>query len=76
VTLQPGDCVLMFSDGVPDAQNVKTQSFGNDGMKATIQKGHGTAKTLGERLFKDVKNFAAGRPQHDDITMVCFSREA
>jgi phosphoserine phosphatase RsbU/P len=76
VSLQPGDCLLMFSDGVPDAQNIKNQSFGNEGLRATIQKGHGNARTLGERLFKDVKNFAAGRPQHDDITLVCFSREA
>lgn len=76
VKLEPGDCLVMFSDGVPDAVNVRNQSFGNDGIKATIQKGHGSAKALGERLFKDVKNFAAGRPQHDDITLVCFSRDA
>lgn len=77
VTLEPGDCLVMFSDGVPDAVNVKNGSFGNDGIKNTIQGGGSiTARPLGERLMKAVKSFAAGRPPHDDITLVCFSRNA
>ena len=31
-------------------------------------------KELGERLVKAVKQHAAGRSQHDDITLVCFGR--
>ncbi len=75
LVLQPGDCLLFFSDGVPDAINVRNTPFGMNGMQAVLQTaGALSAKTLGERIIKAVKAHAAGRAQHDDITLVCISR--
>ncbi|HJT78468.1 MAG TPA: SpoIIE family protein phosphatase, partial [Gemmataceae bacterium] len=37
VTLAPGECLVFFSDGVPDSINVRNQAFGNAGIHATIQ---------------------------------------
>ena len=36
----------------------------------------GNFKALGERVIKLVKQHAAGRSQHDDITLICFGRKA
>jgi serine phosphatase RsbU (regulator of sigma subunit)/pSer/pThr/pTyr-binding forkhead associated (FHA) protein len=75
IMLKPGDSLLFFSDGVPDAVDVNSVPFGTEGVKATIQDGGPlAARPLGERLIKAVKQHAAGRNQHDDITLVCVSR--
>jgi serine phosphatase RsbU (regulator of sigma subunit)/pSer/pThr/pTyr-binding forkhead associated (FHA) protein len=75
VLLRPGDCILMFTDGVPDARNVRDQSFEIKGVHAALQGGGPyTAKTLGERVLKAVRQHAAGRSPHDDIALVCLGR--
>jgi phosphoserine phosphatase RsbU/P len=75
IMLKPGDSLLFFSDGVPDAVDVNNVPFGTEGVKMTIQDGGPlAARPLGERLIKAVKQHAAGRNQHDDITLVCVSR--
>jgi serine phosphatase RsbU (regulator of sigma subunit)/pSer/pThr/pTyr-binding forkhead associated (FHA) protein len=73
--LAPGDCLLLFSDGVPDAVSVRGDSFGLKGIPAAL-KGEGrlTARGLGERIVKAVKLHAAGRAQADDITLMCVGR--
>jgi serine phosphatase RsbU (regulator of sigma subunit) len=73
--LEPGDCLVFFTDGVPDAVDVRNVPFGNQGVQAAVQSGGPvSAQALGERLIKAVKQHAAGRHQHDDITLVCLSR--
>jgi sigma-B regulation protein RsbU (phosphoserine phosphatase) len=75
VTLQPGDALLFFSDGVPDAINTRNMPFGNEGIHAVLQAGGPmAARAFGERLVRAVKQHAAGRSQHDDITLVMLSR--
>jgi serine phosphatase RsbU (regulator of sigma subunit)/pSer/pThr/pTyr-binding forkhead associated (FHA) protein len=73
--LEPGDCLVFFTDGVPDAVDVRNVPFGNQGIEAAVRSGGPLgARDLGERLIKAVKQHAAGRDQHDDITLVCVSR--
>jgi serine phosphatase RsbU (regulator of sigma subunit)/pSer/pThr/pTyr-binding forkhead associated (FHA) protein len=73
--LEPGDCLLFFSDGVIDAASVRTAPFGYPGVHAAAQADSSmAARPLGERLIRAVKQHAAGRSQYDDITLVCVSR--
>jgi sigma-B regulation protein RsbU (phosphoserine phosphatase) len=77
--LKPGDFLLFFTDGVTEAVDVRGEAFGIQGVKAVVQAAAEAgellaAGTLGERLIKAVKQHAAGQPQHDDITLVCVSR--
>jgi serine phosphatase RsbU (regulator of sigma subunit)/pSer/pThr/pTyr-binding forkhead associated (FHA) protein len=73
--LKPGDSLVFFSDGVPDAIDVNSVPFGTEGVLSTIKSaGPLSAQPLGERLIKAVKQHASGRSQHDDITLVCVSR--
>ena len=75
--LQPGDCLLFFTDGVTDAINVCNQRFGLEGIhKAVAGAGPCTARKLGKRVIQAVEQHAAGCSQHDDITLVCFGRTA
>jgi serine phosphatase RsbU (regulator of sigma subunit) len=77
VSLGPGDYLLIFSDGITESMDKQNRQL--DYLKAissALQDGARTPKALGERLVKTVKQHAAGRPQHDDATLVCFGRTA
>lgn len=73
--LAPGDCVLLYSDGVTDAQSAAGKAFRTKGIHRIIeQHAPETPRALGERLVQAVQQHAAGASQADDITLVCFGR--
>jgi serine phosphatase RsbU (regulator of sigma subunit) len=74
VTLHEGDCIVLFSDGVTDALNVHNEPFHMTGIFSTLQGERLAPNELGKRLVDAVARHAAGRAQHDDITLVCFGR--
>jgi len=75
VKLEPGDTLLFFTDGVPDALNAQNESFKIHGIHATLRNAEPlTPRTLGERIMKAVEQHAAGHSQYDDITLVTFGR--
>ena len=77
IELQPGDCVLLFTDGVLDALNSQNQPFRLSGVYTSLQSdGPYTPVSLGERVVKAVEQHAAGHSQYDDITLVSFGRVA
>src|SRR5207245_4070072 len=56
IKLEPGDCVLLFSDGVPDSYNVRNMPFQNKGIRQALHEGRPhTPKGAGERILKAVK---------------------
>ena len=75
VPLQPGDVVVLFSDGVTDAMNQKNQSFGLDRLRMNLAEAPAGAAGVGESILAAVRDHFAGRSQFDDITIVCFGRE-
>jgi serine phosphatase RsbU (regulator of sigma subunit) len=76
VKLEPGDCVLLFSDGVTDSMDKQNNQLQLRAVHAAVQDGPLPPQPLGEKIVKLVKQHAAGRSQHDDITLICFGRTA
>jgi serine phosphatase RsbU (regulator of sigma subunit) len=76
VSLNPGDCLLLFSDGVTDAMDKKGEPANLRAIHAALREGAHTPRALGGGVVKNVRLHAAGRSQHDDITLVCFGRTA
>src|SRR5476649_2663473 len=77
VTLDPGDSLLMFSDGVTDAQSVANKPFRMKGVLSTLaQPGPDSPHDLAQRLVEAIQKHAVGGPQYDDITLICFGRPA
>jgi serine phosphatase RsbU (regulator of sigma subunit) len=74
LTLEPGDCLALFTDGVTEAKNKNDQEFTLDRVLATLRSGPMTPRPMGERLVAAVKQHSLGCKQHDDITVVCFGR--
>jgi sigma-B regulation protein RsbU (phosphoserine phosphatase) len=73
--LGPGDALLLFSDGVTDAQNADGDEFGEARLHDVLREVAGQpAATIIERVFEAVEAFAAGHPQFDDMTILVLRR--
>ena len=76
VTLQRGDVLAFYTDGVDEAFNFDDEMFGHDRLAETLV-GHAPrdVRGSGEKILDAVKRFARGRPQSDDITVVLLEWE-
>jgi serine phosphatase RsbU (regulator of sigma subunit)/pSer/pThr/pTyr-binding forkhead associated (FHA) protein len=72
--LEPGDLVVLFTDGVSEAMNSSGQLYTLEHLREFIQKGPTKADELGRALLADVRRHANGFPQNDDITIMTFGR--
>jgi phosphoserine phosphatase RsbU/P len=73
--LGPGDVVVMFTDGVSDATDSKNRLFGLPAIRRTLAAAPAEISEVGEAILKAVRVHAGGRPQNDDIALVCFGRD-
>jgi sigma-B regulation protein RsbU (phosphoserine phosphatase) len=67
--LQPGDQVLIFSDGVPEAQDVNHELFGETRLKEYLEK-LGNETAVCSKVVAAVQSFVGSAPQADDLTLV------
>ncbi|MCC6395405.1 MAG: PP2C family protein-serine/threonine phosphatase [Bacteroidetes bacterium] len=77
VTLQPGDLLVVYSDGVTDAMNPGQVQFGGSRLDALLPGWRNArASVIIERIIDAVRAHAGGTPQHDDITLLVLKRDA
>ena len=79
VALEPGDYVILHSDGFSESTNAETQLFGFDRTTEVIRQGCSeglSPEDLIERLIAEVKAFTGDEPQADDMTCVVIKVEA
>jgi sigma-B regulation protein RsbU (phosphoserine phosphatase) len=71
--LEPGDLVVVCSDGVTEARNVANEEFGRERMLEAVRSMHDAKPDLVlDQLISAVNQFARGAPQADDITVLIF----
>ena len=76
VTLQPGDWLVIFTDGVVEAENARQDEFGEARLLAAIEAAHtGTPSDMLKRLMADLDLFVGSTPQHDDVTCLLLKAE-
>jgi sigma-B regulation protein RsbU (phosphoserine phosphatase) len=69
VPLQPGDLVVVCSDGVTEARNLANEEFGRDRLVEAVKGRHGSKPDVVlEHLLSVIKQFSQGAAQADDIT--------
>jgi sigma-B regulation protein RsbU (phosphoserine phosphatase) len=69
--LLPGDTLVLFSDGVSEATNTDEDFYGEDRLLILLSSCAGaSAKEIVTRVMEDVRAFAAGAKQSDDITVL------
>jgi serine phosphatase RsbU (regulator of sigma subunit) len=74
--LQPGEVVVIYTDGVSEAMNSAGDLYGLDRLRKMIVDSPPRPAELGAAILADVRRHAAGHPQNDDITLMVFGRTA
>ena len=75
VTLEPGDSLIMFTDGITEAENEAEEQLGIEPVVELLANRHGsTADALIGAINEAVDRFACGVPPGDDVTMLVIAR--
>jgi len=71
LTLEPGDTFVLFSDGVSEATNTAGDFYGEDRLLLVLSSCAGASSAdIVARVMEDVRAFAGGAKQSDDITVL------
>ena len=71
VTLDNGDWLIIFTDGVTEAENVHAQEYGEPRLLAMVQAYAAvTPSQLLDAIMQDLDRFVGDAPQHDDVTLM------
>ena len=75
IKLEPGDCLVLYTDGVTEAFNSHGIMYGEDRLKDMLGTAIGeSAKSVIERLKLDLADFRGDAPLSDDTTILAISR--
>lgn len=71
VSLESGDIIVAFTDGIPEVENKAGEEFGIDAMIEFVQKNrHLSAEELTASLFKTIDDFSQKKKYRDDCTLL------
>ncbi len=73
--LNPGDVLLLYSDGVTDACGLDGVEYGTERLIERLVRSPGEQlERLVDGVFDSIDSFAGAAPQHDDITVLALRR--
>src|SRR5215510_2534419 len=73
--LEPGDVLVMYSDGITEAEDTFDQPFDEAGVQTVVDgQGWASAKELGWALFEAVETHSRERRLLDDLTVLALRR--
>ena len=76
MTLQKGDTLIMFTDGVTEAEDASHNQFGDLRLQESLKELTGSdSKFVVDTINDKVKTFANGADQNDDITQLVIKRK-
>lgn len=76
VTLTPGDWLIVFTDGLVEAENARQEDYGEMRLMTAIEAGKMLEPSeMLKRLMAEVDLFVGTTPQHDDVTCMLIKSE-
>jgi len=76
ITLQPGDVLVAYTDGVTEAMQADYTEWGIDRLRATLESTCAeTAEAMLENILSAIDEFVGDAPQNDDMTLWLLKRE-
>lgn len=73
--LQPGETLVLLSDGLLDARNAAGQRYGDDRFAALIQQhAESDPADLVRSVREELEDFQGGRSPYDDVTILALRR--
>lgn len=77
ITMQPGDTLVLYTDGVTEAFNEENELYGDDRLIHSLRDAAGrTAEKTVATVVDAVRHHADGFPQSDDIAVVAVRRQS
>src|ERR1700704_2546507 len=75
LTLNRGDCLLLYTDGVTEALDANGDEFGPERMIECVQASAAEgAPAIISRLIDELRSFVGSQPQNDDITLIAIRK--
>jgi phosphoserine phosphatase RsbU/P len=76
VHLSPGDFIVIYSDGVTEAQNASGEEFSDDRLIACLERNRSCSpEAMLKAVVDEVRAFCGNEPQNDDVTVVAVRYE-
>ncbi len=76
-TMRPGDCMLLYTDGVNEAMDTKGDEFGEPRVREALARlAPQGARAVIDGIIAEVDAFSGGKRSHDDITLIALQRAA
>ncbi|MEG4110995.1 MULTISPECIES: SpoIIE family protein phosphatase [unclassified Microcoleus] len=77
IELEPGDGVVLYTDGIPEAYNIRKKQYGLKQLCQVIsQNWHKSAAGVKDAVIVDVRQHIGKQKVFDDITLLVFKRQA
>lgn len=71
VFLEPNDVLVLYTDGVNEAQDPRREEFGEERLRTLIrERSYLGAREIRDEIYREVLAFAASQSQYDDLTLV------
>jgi sigma-B regulation protein RsbU (phosphoserine phosphatase) len=75
LTLEPGDCLLFFTDGVTETFSAGGEAYGDERLRNTLRGCFGMhTEEMLKKIESDLNEFRAGAPASDDVTLLAIRR--
>ena len=75
LTINTGDTLLIYSDGITEARNHLGEEFEEDKLRDLLKAHHHeSAETIADRILEAIEGFAGKTPQKDDMTVLVVKR--
>jgi hypothetical protein len=71
--LRPGDLLLLYTDGIPEAINQEGEAFGFDRLQSSLARG-GSPREVHDRIVEEVDRFEDRGEYDDDRSLVVIAR--
>ena len=69
--LEPGDTLVLFTDGISEAANTQRDRFGSERLESLVAKNtRAGLEDIQTAIMSAVEEFTGGEPQADDITLL------
>ncbi len=76
VSLNPGDSVVLYSDGITEAENMSKEFYGLERLCEVIRQNRDKcAEGIKEAVVADVRQFIGGQKLYDDLTLVVMKQQ-
>lgn len=70
------DILVLYTDGITEAENVRLDMYGEDRLRAVVGRSrNAAAREIITAILEDVKKFSGDQPQSDDITLMVIRAE-